>query len=206
MKVWADGDESAGGLAEVSTRLSPRPSSRMRSAAQGLRRRTESGPCSMMNSPPPGAGWAEVKILPPQREEDSRTVQVTGGWALVRYQAVASPVMPPPTMATCAGTGTSSGIGDGNCRVLVDEVDEPGDAVFGGVGGDAVAEVEDVAGAAGDAIENGFRAGEHLVGRGQESGGVEVALDGVIGTRRAPRREGDRCANRRRRRRRRRYS
>ena len=54
----------------------------------------------------------------------------------------------------------------GGVAVALDEVDDAEDGVDGGVGDDAVAEVEDVAGAVGGLREDFFDAGfEHLCGR-----------------------------------------
>ena len=71
-------------------------------------------------------------------------------------------------------------MGGAGCGVAValDEVDDGEDGVDGGVGDDAVAEVEDVAGAVGGRGEDFGDAGvEDFVG-GEEGDGVEVALDG----------------------------
>ena len=57
-------------------------------------------------------------------------------------------------------------------------MDDGEDGLDGGGGDDAVAEVEDVAGAAGGGGEDLGDAGVEDFGRGEEGDGVEVALDG----------------------------
>ena len=59
-----------------------------------------------------------------------------------------------------------------------DLADDGEDGFDGGGGGDSVAEVEDVSGTAGGGGEDLGDAGVEDVGRGEESDGVEVALDG----------------------------
>src|SRR5580658_6271270 len=75
--------------------------------------------------------------------------------------------------------GFVGGAGRG-LAVALDEVDDAEDGVYGGVGNDAVAEVEDVAGAAGGEREDLEDAGfEDLFGS-EESDRVEVALHGGV--------------------------
>src|SRR5687767_5864221 len=62
----------------------------------------------------------------------------------------------------------------------MDEVEGAFDVVHGGVGEDAVAEVEDMAGSALHAVEDLLDAGFEVVPRGEEGNGVEVALDGAV--------------------------
>jgi hypothetical protein len=64
--------------------------------------------------------------------------------------------------------------------VLLDEGGDLEDGVDRGVGNDAVAEVEDVAGAAGVEGEDFADAGLDDFGRGEEGDGIEVALDGDV--------------------------
>src|ERR1017187_3515349 len=64
----------------------------------------------------------------------------------------------------------------------LDLVDDLEDGVDGGGGDDAVAKVEDVAGAAGGGAKDFGDAGFEDLGRGEEGDGVEIALDsdGVV--------------------------
>ena len=69
---------------------------------------------------------------------------------------------------------------------MLDEADDFDDGFDGGVGDDAVAEVEDVAGAVCGEGEDLFDAGLEDGGRGEEGDGVEVALDRAAGAGGAP--------------------
>jgi hypothetical protein len=63
----------------------------------GLRVTKDSGPPSMMNSPPPGAGTRSLITLPPQWVLRSTSVMAAAGSFSWRNQAVLRPVMPPPS-------------------------------------------------------------------------------------------------------------
>ena len=74
----------------------------------------------------------------------------------------------------------------GGVAVALDEVDDVEDGVDGGVGDDAMAEVEDVAWAASGLREDFADAGFEDGFGGEECDGVEVALHGAMRTEGAP--------------------
>ena len=67
-------------------------------------------------------------------------------------------------------------------NVFADELHDCLDVFDGGAGNDAVAEIEDVAGASGGLIEDVVDAAAHELGVREEGDGIEIALDraGVV--------------------------
>ena len=85
----------------------------------------------------------------------------------------------PPGSAAAASDARlrSAAVSAVRARLLVDEVDEPAEEIGVGLGQDAVAEVEDVARAAGGLVEDGQGAGPRRLPAREQAGRVEVALD-----------------------------
>src|SRR5437867_11052214 len=72
-----------------------------------------------------------------------------------------------------------SGLGAGGG--FVDEIDEPSDVVHRRFGEDAVPQVEDVAGAAGGAVEDRLGVAPNYLEVGKEDRRIEVPLDASLG-------------------------
>src|SRR3954447_13770903 len=143
--------------------------------ASGTRARKASGPASTGKP-----SKSSVRILPPARSEASSTVTEARSR---RNQAVARPAMPAPTTTTRGRlTVARSRSGLGLARYEpVDQLDQPCEHVRVGLGQYPVAQVEDVAGAAGAAVEPPQpRPLDHRP-RGQAQGRVEVPLHGLAG-------------------------